>query len=220
MILQPETRLVCIGDSITDCGRLYSPDNAAAREALGDGYVNLVDAALKTKYPDYSIEVLNRGISGNTVRDLKTRWQRDVLDLKPDWLSIFIGINDVWRQFDSFGLQKTITLEEYKLTLEDLIRQVEGTLKGLILITPYYLEPDVTEPMRARMDAYGKAVLELAQLHNAVLVNTQEVFNTVLRFLGSVELSADRVHMNTAGHMMLAAAFLEAVQFDWNRIPE
>ena len=59
-----------------------------------------MNAALGSGDPPHSIRVLNTGVSGNTVRDLDARWQRDALDLKPDWLSVMIGINDVWRQFD------------------------------------------------------------------------------------------------------------------------
>lgn len=61
----------------------------------------MIDAFLKTTYPQSKIRVINMGTSGDTVRDLKGRWNTDVVDLKPDWLSILIGINDVWRQFDS-----------------------------------------------------------------------------------------------------------------------
>jgi lysophospholipase L1-like esterase len=68
---------------------------------LGTGYVSLVDSLLRAAYPQGRIRMVNMGTSGNTVRDLAERWQTDVLDLEPDWLSIMIGINDVWRQFDS-----------------------------------------------------------------------------------------------------------------------
>ena len=61
----------------------------------------MVDALLGAVYPERMIRVINMGVSGNTTRDLKARWQTDVLDLKPDWLSIMIGANDVWRQYDS-----------------------------------------------------------------------------------------------------------------------
>ena len=68
-------------------------------EGLGDGYVSLLDAFLATHYPERDIGVLNTGIGGNTVIDLEARWEADILDLNPDWLSVMIGINDVWRQF-------------------------------------------------------------------------------------------------------------------------
>jgi len=100
MKIEPKTKLLMIGDSITDVGRAR-PIGEGRNDELGKGYVSFVDALLNSVYPQAAIRVINMGISGNTVRDLKARWQTDVLNLKPDWLSIMIGINDVWRQFDS-----------------------------------------------------------------------------------------------------------------------
>ena len=82
-------------------GRARPIGEGRADDALGRGYVMMVDALLGAVYPERMIRVINMGVSGNTTRDLKARWQRDVLDLKPDWLSIMIGANDVWRQYDS-----------------------------------------------------------------------------------------------------------------------
>jgi hypothetical protein len=99
--LQKGEKLVMIGDSITDVGRAKPIGEGRADDALGRGYVMMVDALLGAVYPERMIRVINMGVSGNTTRDLKARWQSDVLDLKPDWLSIMIGANDVWRQYDS-----------------------------------------------------------------------------------------------------------------------
>ena len=98
--LQKAEKLVMIGDSITDVGRAKPIGEGRADDALGRGYVMMVDALLGAVYPERLIRVINMGISGNTTRDLKARWQKDVLDLKPDWVSIMIGANDVWRQYD------------------------------------------------------------------------------------------------------------------------
>ena len=97
--LQKGEKLVMIGDSITDVGRARPIGEGRADDALGRGYVMMVDALLGAVYPERLIRVINMGVSGNTTRDLKARWQTDVLDLKPDWLSIMIGANDVWRQY-------------------------------------------------------------------------------------------------------------------------
>jgi lysophospholipase L1-like esterase len=99
------------------------------------------------------------GIGGNTVRELKARWQSDVLDLKPDWLSIKIGINDVWRQFDSTPPPGGyVSEEEYERTLDELIGRTLPDLKGLVLMTPYFIEPNRNDPMRAMMDRYREVV--------------------------------------------------------------
>ena len=202
MKIQPKSKLVMIGDSITDCGRLSTPDG------LGDGYVRLVAAALY----DQNIQVINTGISGNTVRDLKQRWQRDVLDLNPDWLSIMIGINDVWRQIDNWGTPEDwVLLDEYEETLDALIAQVLPSLQGLILMTPYFLELDKTDEMRAKMDVYGEVVRKIAKKYDVIFVDIQAAFDTFLQTRDATEISNDRVHMNAVGHQVLADAFLKAI---------
>ena len=81
--LQKGEKLVMIGDSITDVGRARPIGEGRADDALGRGYVMMVDALLGAVYPERLIRVINMGVSGNTTRDLKARWQTDVLDLKP-----------------------------------------------------------------------------------------------------------------------------------------
>src|SRR5690349_23670589 len=126
-----------IGDSITDCERAR-PVGEGLFQAVGKGYVAQVDALLGAVYPQHRIRVVNMGTSGNTVRDLAARWQTDVLDQQPDWLSIMIGINDVWRQFDS-PLQRDIhvPLDEYGAKLTKLVAATRPRLHGLVLMTPY-----------------------------------------------------------------------------------
>jgi lysophospholipase L1-like esterase len=182
MILQSNSRILFIGDSITDCERKRPIGEGAFEQALGSGYVSLVDAALTATYPDRAIRVINMGVSGDTVRDLQARWQTDVLDLHPDWLVILIGINDVWQQFSRpWQTEHHVSLEEYTRTLDDLVQQVGPRLQGLILMTPYFLEPNQREPMRALMDQYGAVVRELAAQHHALLVDTQAAFDHVLQ---------------------------------------
>jgi lysophospholipase L1-like esterase len=156
------------------------------------------------------------GIGGNTVRDLKDRWQADVLDLRPDWLSIMIGINDVWRQFDTpLQSEWQVPIDEYAETLTALVSATRPQLKGLVLMTPYLIEPNRLEPMRALMDRYGAVVRQLAAAHDAVFVDTQAAFDGVLEHLHPMTLAWDRVHPTLTGHMVLARAFLNAVGFQW-----
>jgi lysophospholipase L1-like esterase len=153
MILDANQRLLMIGDSITDCGRKRPIGQGGFDQALGDGYVSLVEASLTAVYPDLQIKIINMGISGDTVQDLKYRWQRDVLELKPDWLSILIGINDVWQHINQLWQSEgQNSISNFAQTLDDVVSQVRPYLKGLILITPYFLHPDPNEPMRAMMD--------------------------------------------------------------------
>jgi lysophospholipase L1-like esterase len=172
MLIQPGDKLLMIGDSVTDCDRSRS-DDAGLFDSLGNGYVSLVNGLLMARYPSHGIRVINRGVSGNTVRDLKDRWQTDVLDLHPDWLSVGIGINDVWRQFDSPEHPEWgVPLDEYTHALQGLLSQTRPSLKGLVLITPYLVEPDHADPMRLRMEEYIGAVRRLAATENALLVDS------------------------------------------------
>ncbi len=220
MILQKNDKLVMIGDSVTDCGRAQ-PVGEGLFNALGNGYVTLVDSILTTLYPERSIRVVNMGLSGNTVRDLKMRWQRDVIEQKPNWLTIMIGINDVWRQFDS-PRQKEIHVypEEYSATLEELVVQTKPIVKGIVMMTPYYLEPNCEDAMRKRMDQYGAIVREIATRHQTIFVDTQSEMIKILAHYHANAIAWDRVHPNHIGHMALAKAFLASVGLDFVKIPK
>jgi lysophospholipase L1-like esterase len=212
MKIQRNSKLVMIGDSITDCGRAR-PVGEGPGEALGRGYVGLIDSWLQISPAQPNIRVVNMGTSGDTARDLKRRWQTDVLDLKPDWLALMIGVNDVWRQFDSPNqIELHVGLDEYRHTLETLVQQTAPSLRGLILLTPFLVEPNPAEPMRAQIDQYGAVVRTLARQSGAVLVDTQAAFDQVLQAVHPARLAADRVHPTPAGHMLLAKAFLQAVE--------
>jgi lysophospholipase L1-like esterase len=211
MVIGDGSKLVFIGDSITDCGRAQ-PVGEANFATVGNGYVSLVAAHLGAACPEKRIRVVNVGTSGNTVRDLAARWKTDVLDLAPQWLSIMIGINDVWRQYDSPLLPElAVPLAEYRRVLDDLVKRTKPTLKGLVLMTPYLIEPNAAEPMRKTMDEYGAAVKECASRYGAVLVDTQAAFAKVLASVHPMSLAWDRVHPNLAGHLVIARAFLAAV---------
>ena len=109
MEFETMTRLVFAGDSVTDMGS-SQPVGEGLKDRLGFGYVRMVENLLAACYPERLIRVTNSGVSGNTSRDLLARWERDVLALKPDYLSICIGINDVWRQFDCPAMPDTLAL--------------------------------------------------------------------------------------------------------------
>ena len=215
MKLDKHSKLVMIGDSITDAGRAQ-PAGEGLFDALGRGYVSLVDALLGAVYPDNGIRVVNMGTSGNTVRDLEGRWQTDVLDKRPDWLSVMIGINDVWRQFDSpCQTESHVLPDEYERTLDGLIALTLPLVKNIVLMTPFYIEPNRADLMRARMDEYGAIVRRLSEKHGTLFVDTQAAFDAVLTAYYPATLAWDRVHPNQTGHMVIARAFLTAIAFNW-----
>ncbi len=196
------------GDSITDCGRARPVGKGAG---LGNGYVCLVDSFMAATNPECEITVLNTGISGNRVTDLDGRWQEDVLDIAPDWLSIMIGINDVWRQFDSPDVNQ-VSIDLYENIYRKLLEQTRSSLKGLVLMTPYLIDPDLSDPMREQMDKYSALVEKFTEEFDAIFVNTQAAFDNYLEHRSSQTLCADRVHPNLTGHMIIARAFLEEIQ--------
>ena len=213
-------RLAFIGDSVTDMGRTRNGDapSEGLFEPLGKGYPHVISGLLNAFYPERLIRITNVGISGNTVRNLKERWQRDVIDLKPDWLSIMIGINDVWRQFDVPQLpDRPVLPDEYRETLRDLVVRTKPLLAGgLVLMTPYFIEPNRSDLMRARMDEYGAICKEIAEETGVIFVDTQAEFDKVLKYRYSAYITWDRVHPNVYGATVLARAFLKAVDFDFN----
>jgi lysophospholipase L1-like esterase len=213
MLILSKSKLLFIGDSITDCGRERPIGEGVG---LGNGYVSLVNALVAATYPQDPIHVVNTGIGGNTIRDLAARWQTDVLDLDPDWLSIMIGINDVWRQFDTpFQPEGHVSLDEYATKLELLIQTTLPRLKGLILMTPYFIESNKSDAMRMMMDQYGNAMRQLSGKFKTIFVDTQSAFDTSLQYRDPMSLAGDRIHPNQVGHMILARAFLKAVGYEW-----
>lgn len=149
MLFEKGDKILFIGDSISDFDRAR-PVGEGLFNAWGTSYVADVGATLACAYPELGLRVVNMGISGNQVRDLLARWQSDVLDLKPDWVSVLIGINDVWRQFDCPQMPEThVSPEEYRAGYEELIQRTLPLVKGMVLMTPYFMEPNRADPCAA-----------------------------------------------------------------------
>ena len=161
MLFQKNDTVLFIGDSISDYER-KRPVGEGLRNAWGTSYVACAGALLGSVYPELALRVINMGVSGNQTRDLIARWQTDVMDLHPDWVCMLIGINDVWRQFDQPQMPETHVLpDEYARNYESLIQRTLPHVKGMVLMTPYFMEPNQSDPMRARMDEYGAIIRDL-----------------------------------------------------------
>ena len=118
MIFNDLDRIVFAGDSVTDMGSAQ-PVGEVLFDNTGRSYVRVIENMLSVYYPDVRVRVTNSGISGNTSRDLLQRFDRDVVELNPNWVSICIGINDVWRQFDCPAMPETQVMpEEYETKLK------------------------------------------------------------------------------------------------------
>lgn len=214
MNLKPNSKLVFLGDSITDAGRSPAGESAPwpGDAGLGHGYVNLVHAHLQVNWPGKRTRVLNRGVGGSTIRDIAARWSQDVEAVQPDWISLGIGINDVWRQFDTPLMpEKHVPLAEYRRTLDALVAGARQARIRVVLLTPFMVEPLRADPMRKRMDEYSAAVRAVARRHGAVLVDVQKTFDGLLAHCHPASLAWDRIHVGTPGHLLIAQAWLRAM---------
>lgn len=215
MIFKDGERIVFAGDSVTDMGS-QQPVGEGLFDNVGHSYVRILENMLSTWYPEEKLRITNSGISGNTSKDLLERFERDVISLNPDWVSICIGINDVWRQFDSpacFDAQ--VFPEEYEKNLEQMILSVQEKVKGIFILTPYYMEPNENDWMRKRMDEYGAICKKMAEKYHCIFVDLQATFNEYFKHRHSTYIAWDRVHPNQVGATIIARAFLEKCAFDY-----
>lgn len=213
--LKDRERIVFAGDSVTDAGRAYPVGDGP--NGLGSGFVRAIDTMLNAFYPQFMFDIINAGINGNTTRDLLARWDRDVMALKPDRLVICIGINDVWRQFDyPCNPDRHVLPEEYEANMRKLIESAKESVPEILLLTPYYMEPNAADTMRARMDEYGAIVKRLAKEYSLPCIDLQPVFSEYLANRHSAYLMWDRVHPGPVGSMLIAGKILKEFGFDKN----
>lgn len=214
MLIKKGSTFIMIGDSVTDCERMKPEgENISPSNAWGNGYVELVRGYLGAFHPGSQVRVINKGISGEQSKDLVVRWQEDVLRYSPEWVSIMIGVNDVWRQFDAPHMTETHgSIGEYEKHLRWMIEQTLPVTHNIILMTPYFIEPNKQDPMRKEMDEYGAVCKELAAEYDIYLVDTQETFDQLLKHTHPMTICWDRIHPNIIGHTLLAHKVLEVVE--------
>ena len=191
-----------IGDSVTDCGRRDDADRG-----LGNGYVRLVDEAFTAGGTPANI--VNRGISGNRVRDLKARWQADAVALKPTLLSVMIGVNDTWRRYDE---NDPTTVEAFEADYRSLLEALPGRDEmALVLMEPFLLPVTAgKEKWREDLDPKIAVVRALAAEFGAILVPADEYLNDI--DVPLTEIAADGVHPTELGHQLLARLWLDTIE--------
>lgn len=215
MIFKNMDRIVFAGDSVTDMGSAQ-PVGEGLFDNVGRSYVRVIENMLAVYYPEVKVRVTNSGISGNTSRDLLARFDRDVVNLNPDWVSICIGINDVWRQFDSPAQPDVaVPLNEYRENLTKMIEKVQTSTKGVFILSPYYMEPNRDDMMRHRMDEYGAVCRELSEKYGCIFVDFQKMYEDYCKIRHSSYIAWDRVHPNQIGATLMAREFLKHCDFDY-----
>ncbi len=198
----PGARILFQGDSITDGNRGRSAD---PNHILGHGYVFIIAAKYGAAFPDLKLDFVNRGVSGNTVLDLEKRWEKDTLDLKPDVLSILIGVNDSGRR---------IPLTQYEEVYDKLITKAKAANPKikLVLCAPF-VKPTgtVNEDIRKRQEI----VARLAKQHGAALVQFQPVFDEAVKRAPADYWIWDNVHPTYRGHQLMADEWERVVREFW-----
>ncbi|MBM6920473.1 SGNH/GDSL hydrolase family protein [Phocea massiliensis] len=215
MIFNDYDRIVFAGDSVTDM-ESAQPVGEGLFDNVGRSYVRIIENMLSAVYPEVHVRVTNAGIGGNTSRDLLARFDRDVVQLNPDWVSICIGINDVWRQFDTPAMPDyAVFPEEYEQNLEKMIAMIPQSVKGVFILSPYYMEPNREDVMRARMDEYVAICKKLADKYGFRFVDFQALYEDYCKIRHSSYIAWDRVHPNQVGATLMARAFLAQCDFDY-----
>jgi lysophospholipase L1-like esterase len=201
------------GDSITDAGRNKEDNSFNNSRALGSGYPMLTGAALLEKHAALNLKVYNKGISGNKVFQLAERWDKDCLEIKPDILSILIGVNDIWHKLDG---NYNGTIEIYK---KDYIALIERTKKTLPNVKLIICEPFAVRGVKAVDDrwypefyGYQKAAREIATQFGATFIAYQKVYDEAQKQAPGAYWTADGVHPTLAGAQLMAQAWLAAVK--------
>ena len=205
LTLSASTKLVFIGDSITDAGRREDP------EGIGASYVRLIRDYLLATRPASAPIVLNRGNSGDRVIDLAGRWREDVIDLAPDILSIKIGINDVWHGLN--GGVNGIEIARFTPVYDDLLRQVRASLPAcrIILCEPSVIWPPACADGNDLLLPYVAATRALAVKYAAdCVVPLHEAFENARDNRPDIDWTGDGVHPTSAGHMLIAQTWLRS----------
>ena len=195
-LLVKKTLILFQGDSITDCGRSWDdPDN------LGEGYVRLLTTMLPDKYPEHEFKFINRGVSGDKVKDLVCRWDIDCISLQPDWLSILAGINDT--------LITTIT--EFEEKYWTLLRRTTNELNSrIIMCEPFLLSVD-NNAYREDLNPKIEVIRKLAKEYDTVLVPLDKIFHEACSLRTPEYWAPDGVNPSPEGHTLIAESWIKCL---------
>jgi lysophospholipase L1-like esterase len=200
------------GDSITDAGRDRSKQLANHGRSFGTGYTHILASWLLEKLAGEDLKIYNRGISGNKVYQLAERWEADCLDLKPDVLSILIGVNDYWHKRNG---NYDGTPEVYERDYRNLLIRTKETLPDvkLVICQPFILTHTsaVDESWVEPFNAYQRIAARMAEEFGAVWVPFQEAFDRALDLAPETYWAGDGVHPSMAGAQLMAEAWLKAL---------
>ena len=221
------------GDSITDCSRYRKATDKKQESralwsggklfkkitALGEGYPAMVSAELEKRCPG-SYKFINRGVGGDRIPDIYSRIVKDIIKVNPDYMSLLVGVNDVWRNFDSEGTGTgAVRFEKiYNILLEEL-KEEFPELK-IIIMGPFLLhgsagdnrpdEPDRFERFSRDVAEMAGIAKKLAEKHGLKFVDLQAMFDEAVKTTPAIELTGDGVHPTAKGHQLITKEWLKA----------
>ncbi len=208
-MIEPQDHILFFGDSITDAGRNRDA-KAGDAGGWGGGYVHQIAAYLGAQDPADELIFTNKGISGNRITDLEKRLKSDVLDEEPDVVSILIGINDVWRRYDSDVVSKA---DEFEATYRKICKKISKDGARLILMEPFLLPvPEDRRAWREDLDPKINIVRDLAREFEATLVPLDGIFAAASAKREPAFWAGDGVHPSPAGHALIARAWIDAME--------
>ena len=209
-MINPNEIILFQGDSITDAGRDRNP--AGPNTGLGTGYALFIAAQLQADQPRAGLQFYNRGVSGNRIVDLYARIKSDAINLKPNLLSILIGVNDTWHEF---GGQNGVDVPKFERVYREFLREMRAALPAIrfVLCEPFVLPCGVvTKDWIAEMDQRRVVVQKLAGEFTATFVPFQKMFDHAVKQAPSNYWAGDGVHPTPAGHMRMARTWLKEVE--------
>jgi len=215
-ILKDQQQVILLGNSITQLGE------------KPEGYVSLMRKIVKTLYPEKTIYLLNAGISGHKSTDMNARLQRDVLQFKPDWVTISVGINDVWhgylRQKPKLGHLRGVPLDDFTKNLTEIVERAQSDGIKVALFTTTVIMEKLDSDENKTLAQYNARIKKIARKHNCLLVDLNKVFQNELKpyqsndMSPSGQLTYDGVHMNESGNWLMAKTILSAFGVPVSRI--
>jgi acyl-CoA thioesterase I len=201
-----EARWIFIGDSITDAGHGLCP------EAIGTGYVRDIRDWLRASVPARAPQILNKGTSGDTIQDLRRRWQPDVLAHEPQLVSIKIGVNDVWHGLGEAGGGTSI--EKFRETYVEILEGLRDALSDVVLVLcePTVIWPPALPAGNKALAPYVMAVREIGlQFQARAVVPLYDAFIRAGLERPDIEWAPDGVHPSSSGHMLIARSWLASL---------
>lgn len=195
------------GDSITDCDRLSYSRNMG----MGSGYAMMAPAWFNAKYPHLGVKFINKGNGGDTTHDLVERWDTDCLKLKPDYVSILIGINDSWRRYKRNIIT---TVKQFELNYRKLLTLITDELDAkIIVMEPFLLHiNDEKKKMRADLDPKIQVIRGLATEFKTSYIPLDGIFAKACTVREPSFWAGDGVHPTYNGHALIAREWLKAVE--------